>query len=73
VDVGQHRAELLHIKSGALTFEDVRTRALELDQVFQQAFAATSLPERPEYDRVNRFLVQARRRMVHDAEPASPR
>lgn len=64
VDVGEHREELLHIRSGALSFEEVRTRALELDQLFQKAFAATQLPERPDYERVNRFLVQARRRMV---------
>jgi uncharacterized protein len=72
VDVGAHRDELLNIKSGALSFEEVRTRALELDQVFQQAFAATQLPERPDYDRVNRFLIKARRRMVDEPRPAQP-
>jgi hypothetical protein len=66
VDVGEHRAELLRIKGGGLLFEEVRTRALELDQVFQQAFTTTSLPERPDYERVNRFLLHARRRMVDD-------
>jgi len=65
--VGEYRDELLRIKSGVLSFEEVRTRALELDQVFQQAFTATSLPERPDYERVNRFLIHARRRMVPDA------
>ncbi len=64
VDVGEHREELLRIRRGELTFEAVRTRALELDQVFQEAFASTQLPERPDYDRVNRFLIRARRRMV---------
>ena len=67
VDVGEHRDELLGIKAGSLSFEEVRTRALELDQVFQEAFAATTLPERPDYERVNRFLIEARRRMVDDA------
>jgi predicted nucleotidyltransferase len=66
VDVGGHREELLRIKSGALSFEEVRTRALELDHSFQQAFASTRLPERPDYDRVNRFLIRARRRAVDD-------
>jgi hypothetical protein len=47
-----------------VTFEEVRTLALNLDQVFRQAFASTRLPERPDYDRVNRFLIRARRRMV---------
>jgi predicted nucleotidyltransferase len=64
VDVGEHRDELLRIRRGELDFEAVRTRALELDQVFQEAFASTELPERPDYDRVNRFLIRARRRMV---------
>jgi predicted nucleotidyltransferase len=67
VDVGEQRDELLGIKAGHLSFEEVRTRALELDQIFQQAFTATRLPERPDYERVNRFLIQARRRMVDDA------
>lgn len=66
VDVGDQRNELLGIKGGGLSFEEVRTRALELDQLFQQAFAATRLPERPDYERVNRFLIHARRRMVDD-------
>jgi predicted nucleotidyltransferase len=73
VEVGEHRDELLRIKSGALSFDEVRTRALELDQVFQQAFEATSLPERPDYDRVNRFLIHARRRMVDDARTGQAR
>ena len=38
VDVGEHREELLHVKTGALSFEQARQRALELDQQFQQAF-----------------------------------
>jgi uncharacterized protein len=71
VDVGAYREELLRIKSGAVPFAEVRTRALELDQLFQQAFAHTQLPERPDYDRVNRFLIRARRRMV-DAGPREP-
>jgi predicted nucleotidyltransferase len=69
VDVGEHREELLQIRSAVLTFDEVRTRALELDQVFQEAFAGTQLPERPDYDRVNRFLIRARRRMVNVTRP----
>src|SRR5208337_4765646 len=72
VDVAEHRAELLRIKNGALNFEEVRTRALQLDQLFQEAFAATSLPERPDYERVNRFLIEARRRMVHEPRYERP-
>jgi predicted nucleotidyltransferase len=64
VDVGKHREELLRIRSGELDFEEVRRRALELDREFQEAFGATKLPERPDYDRVNRFLIEARRSRV---------
>jgi hypothetical protein len=64
VDVGEHRDELLAIRGGGLPFEDVLRRALELDREFQSAFAGTKLPERPDYDRANRFLLAARRRMV---------
>ncbi len=72
VNVGDHRDELLRIRAGTLSFAEVRTRALELDQLFQRAFADTRLPERPDTDRVNRFLIRARRRMVHDPEPGPP-
>jgi hypothetical protein len=66
VDVGERREELLEIRSGAWPFERVRERALALDRQFQQAFATTRLPERPDYERVNRFLIRARRRMVRE-------
>jgi hypothetical protein len=64
IDVGEHREELLAIKSGALTFEQARDRALELDREFQEAYRRTTLPERPDYQRVDEFLIWARRRRV---------
>jgi predicted nucleotidyltransferase len=64
IDVGEHRAELLAVKSGALTFEQTRDRALELDRAFQEAYRQTALPERPDYWQVDEFLIWARRRMV---------
>lgn len=62
VDVGEHRAELLSIRRGEVPFEAVEARALELDRVFQEAFASTKLPEKPDTERANRFLIDARRR-----------
>jgi hypothetical protein len=62
VDVAEHREELLAIRAGGVPFEDVRRRALELDRVFRDAFTRTILPERPDTDRVNGFLISARRR-----------
>jgi hypothetical protein len=64
VDVAEHRAELLTIRTGDVPFEAVEARALELDRAFREAFAATALPEKPDTDRANRFLIAARRRRV---------
>jgi predicted nucleotidyltransferase len=64
IDVAEHRAELLHIRNGGLDFEQVKRRALELDERFQHAFERTTLPEQPDYERVEDFLIRARRRMV---------
>jgi uncharacterized protein len=65
IDVAEHRDELLAIKSGALTFEQAKARALELDRGFQEAYRGTKLPEGPDYRRADEFLVWARRRMVN--------
>jgi hypothetical protein len=62
VDVAEHRDELLAIRAGKVGFDEVRDRALELDRQFQEAFTRTALPEKPDTDRVNRFLIAARRR-----------
>lgn len=67
VDVGEHRAELLAIRRGERAFAEVKARALELDRDFREAFARTTLPERPDADRVNRFLIAARRRRAAEA------
>jgi len=64
IDVGQYRNELLEVRSGGVPFEEVKRRALSLDDQFQRAFEATALPEQPDYDRVDAFLIKARRRMV---------
>jgi uncharacterized protein len=64
VDVGEHRDELLAIRRGEVPFDAVEARARELDRAFQEAFAVTTLPDRPDADRANRFLIAARRRRV---------
>jgi predicted nucleotidyltransferase len=64
IDVAEHRDELLAVKAGALSFEQARDRALELDRQFQVAYRHTTLPEQPDYRRVDEFLVWARRSMV---------
>jgi predicted nucleotidyltransferase len=64
VDVAEHRDELLAIRRGEVPFDRVGARAQELERVFQEAFANTTLPEKPDTERVNRFLIAARRRMA---------
>ncbi len=64
VDVGEHRKELLDVKQGRTEFEAVYQRALQLDAEFQSAFDASSLPERPNVEAIDRFLIEARRSQV---------
>jgi predicted nucleotidyltransferase len=64
IDVAEHREELLQIRSGAWSFEQAKAKALELDRTFQKAYADTRLPDQPDYQQVDQFLIWARRRMV---------
>ncbi len=59
-----HREELLAILRGERQWEDVDQRRLELHREFDAAAVATTLPERPDYEVANRFLIKARRAMV---------
>ena len=68
VDVGEHRDELLAIRRGEVPFAAVEARALELDRVFREAFATTTLPEKPDTARANRFLIAARRRRANPCQ-----
>jgi hypothetical protein len=64
VDVAEHREELLRIRDEELPFEEIQKKALELDERFEKAFERTALPDQPDYDQVDAFLIQARRKMV---------
>jgi len=64
IEMSEHRDELLAIRDGRFEFEEVRRRALALDREFQAAFAESKLPEQPDFERVDAFLVRARRSMV---------
>ena len=64
INVAEHRDELLHIRNDGLPFDEVKQRALELNERFQRAFERTALPEQPDYTLVDDFLIRARRRMV---------
>jgi uncharacterized protein len=60
----EHRERLLAIRRGEMAFEEADRWRLELHKEFDAAYEGTKLPERPDYERVNEFLVRARRNVV---------
>lgn len=61
VSADEHREALLDIKRGEVEWTGVNRWRLELHRDFDRALTETLLPERPDYERVNRFLIRARR------------
>jgi uncharacterized protein len=57
----QQREQLLAIKRGELPWNETEKWRLSLHQDFDQALHETSLPERPDYEQANAFLIKARR------------
>jgi predicted nucleotidyltransferase len=64
VNVAENRDLLLAIKRGEMEWDEVNGLRLDLHRLFDEAFADTKLPERPDYERANAFLIKARRAMV---------
>jgi uncharacterized protein len=64
VRVDEHRDELLAIRRGEVEWNEVNARRLALHKDFDAALAMTRLPERPDYERANAFLLRARREMA---------
>jgi hypothetical protein len=64
VRVEAHRDRLLAVKRGEMPWPEVNTWRLDLHRDFECALAVTKLPERPDYEAANRFLLSARRKMV---------
>ena len=58
---GALRERLLAVKRGEVVWFEVDAWRLELHREFEQALATTRLPERPDYEAANRFLVDVRR------------
>ena len=69
VDVGEHRERLLTIKRGQMSFHEADKWRQELQRQFETAFKTTRLPDRPDYERVNTFLIEARRRAMESELP----
>ena len=64
VHVGPYRDRLLAIRRGELDWGEVNHWRRELHREFDVAYETTELPERPDYDRANAFLIRARRSVV---------
>lgn len=64
VHVGEHRDSLLAIKRGEVPWSEIDAWRLDLHARFDRALIQSTLPERPDYARVNAFLIRARRSML---------
>lgn len=69
VRVDEHRERLLAIRRGELPWEETEAWRLSLHSEFDRAFAETKLPERPDYERANAFLIKARRAALLEELP----
>jgi predicted nucleotidyltransferase len=61
VRVQDYRSQLLSIRNQEISWDEVNRWRLSLHAEFDRAFAATSLPERPNYEKANLFLIEARK------------
>jgi predicted nucleotidyltransferase len=61
VQVDEHRDQLLMVREGYIPWEEVDQWRRSLHKLFDAAFNGTTLPERPDYDQANAFLIRARR------------
>lgn len=64
VHVGEHRETLLAVKRGEVPWDELNEWRLGLHRQFDRAVQVSRLPERPDYARVNDFLIRARRQML---------
>jgi hypothetical protein len=73
VRVEAHRDRLLAVKRGEMPWPGVNAWRQELHHDFERALAETKLPERPDYEAANRFLVKARRQNTNliESDPAA--
>lgn len=65
VDMAHERDRLMQIKHGELPWSEIDRWRTELGREFEAAHAMTKLPEEPNYEWANAFLIKARR---HQAE-----
>jgi uncharacterized protein len=59
--VDDYRDRLLAIRRGEVSWREVECWRLELHHELDMALRSTNLPEHPDFDRANQFLIRARR------------
>jgi uncharacterized protein len=59
-----YRDALLEVRRGEMRWAEVNRWRIRLHKEFDAAFASTRLPAYPDYERANRFLLEARLSMV---------
>jgi hypothetical protein len=69
VRVEEHREQLLAIRRGEVPWQETEQLRLTLHREFDRALESTNLPERPDYDRANAFLIRARRAALTEELP----
>jgi predicted nucleotidyltransferase len=61
VHAGEHRDRLLAVKRGEVVWDEIEAWRLDLHRQLDRAAESTQLPERPDYEKANGFLIRARR------------
>jgi predicted nucleotidyltransferase len=61
LNADQHRDQLMAIRRGDVAWDEVERWRLALHRELDQALESTLLPEHPDYQRANDFLIRARR------------
>lgn len=69
VRIASQRDRLLALRGGEISWEESERWRLALHQEFEQAFRESSLPDSPDFARVNAFLLKARRAALGDELP----
>ena len=60
----EYRDRLLPIRYGEVEWEEVNAWRLQLHKDFNTAFTTTKLPDRPDYEMANAYLIRARRQAL---------
>jgi hypothetical protein len=64
VRVDEHREKLMAIRNGETSWDAVNEWRLALHKEFDKCYEQTKLPERPDYEWANDFLIKARRTVI---------